>query len=51
MYSFMCQTIPNIFSIFLIYILFTKMTETFGSRDVTDIWGLAYFELKILKDC
>ena len=32
------------------YILFTKIIETFWSRDVTDILVLAHFELKIGKD-
>ena len=35
---------------FPIYILLTKIIETFWSRDVTDIWVLAHFELKIHKD-
>ena len=32
------------------YILFTKGTETFWSRDVTNILVLAQFELKIHND-
>ena len=32
-------------------LLITKIiVETFWSRDVTDIWLLAHFELKIHKD-
>ena len=45
MYDFLCQNVP----IFPMYILFTKITETFWSRDVTDIWVLAHFELKSYK--
>ena len=32
------------------YILFTKIIETFWSRDVTDIQILAHFEFKTLED-
>ena len=46
MYNFLCQNVL----IFLTYILFTKRIETFCSRDVTNIWLLAHFELKIHKD-
>ena len=42
MYDFWCQTVP----IFSICILFTKIIETFWSRDVTDTWVLAHFEIK-----
>ena len=50
---------PNIYNIYIhiyiyiyiciyihTYILLTKITETFWSRDVTDIWVLAHFEPK-----
>ena len=37
----------NIVLIFPIYILFTKIIETFWLRDITDIWVLAQFEPKI----
>ena len=40
MYNFMCQNVL----IFPMYISFTK-TETFWSRDVTNIGVLAHFEL------
>ena len=46
MYNFLCQTVL----VFSIYILFTKRTETFWCRDITNIWILAHFELKIHKD-
>ena len=42
MYDFRCQTVP----IFSICILFTKIIETFWSRDVTDTWVLAHFVIK-----
>ena len=45
MYIFLYQTIL----IFPIYILFTKIIETFWSRNVTDIWALAHFQSKIHK--
>ena len=32
------------------YILFTKRTKTFWSRDATNIWVLAHFEFKTHKD-
>ena len=32
------------------YILFLKRTETFRSRDVTDIWVLVHFEFQTHKD-
>ena len=32
------------------YILFTKGIETIWSREVTKIWVLEHFELKIQKD-
>ena len=44
MYNFLCQTV-----LILIYIFLTKFIETFWSRDVTDIWVLAHFEIKIYK--
>ena len=34
MYNFLCQTV-------LIFPIFTKVTETFWSREVTDIWVLS----------
>ena len=46
MYNFLYQTVP----IFSIYMSFTKVTETFWSRDVTDIQVMAHFEPKIYKD-
>ena len=46
MYTFMCQTIL----IFPKYVLFPKIIDTSWSRDVTDIWALAHFELKTHKD-
>ena len=46
MYDFLCYNVL----IFLIYILFPKMIETFWSRDVTDIRVLAQFEFKAHKD-
>ena len=46
MYNFLCQTVL----IFTVYILFTKIIETFWSRDVADILVLVHFELKIHKD-
>ena len=46
MYDFLRQTVLK----FPIYILFTNIIETFWSRDVTNIWVLAHFELKIHKD-
>ena len=45
MYKFVCQTILML----PIYLSFTKIIETFWSRDVTDIWELAYYELKIYR--
>ena len=45
MYNFLCKTVL----IFTIYTLFTKIIETFWSRDVTNMWVLAHFELKIHK--
>ena len=44
MYNFLCKTV-----LILIYIFLTKFIETFWSRDVTDIWLLAHFEIKIYK--
>ena len=41
--NFLCQTVL----IFPRHIFFTKIIETFWSRDVTDIWVLAHFELRI----
>ena len=46
MYNFMCQNAL----ILRKYILFTKIIETFWSRDVTDILVLAHIEPKIGKD-
>ena len=45
MYNFLCQNVLTC----SIYILFTKIIETFWSRDVTDIWLLAHFEPKSHK--
>ena len=45
MYNFLCQTVL----IFTIYLLFTIKIETFWSRDITDMWFIAHFELKIYK--
>ena len=46
MYNFMCQDAL----ILRMYILFTKIIETFWSGDVTDIQVLTHFEPKIDKD-
>ena len=46
MYNLLCQNVL----VFPIYILFTKIIETFFSREVTDIWVSAYFGLKIHND-
>ena len=46
MYNFLYQTVL----IFPIYALFTKIIETFWSRDVTDIQVSAHFKPKIRKD-
>ena len=43
MYNFLCQNVL----IFPVHILFTKEIKIFWSRDVTNIWALAHFELKI----
>ena len=45
-YNNLCQTVL----IFLKYILFTKIIKTFWSRDITSIWVLTHFELKIHND-
>ena len=46
MYNFLYET----FRIFLISKLFTKIIETFWSRNATGVWVLANFELKIHND-
>ena len=46
--NFSCITY-YIYIYIYIYILFIKITETFWSRDITNIWILANFELKIHK--
>ena len=46
MHNFLCQNVL----IFPMYILITKGIETFWSREVTKIWVLEHFELKIQKD-
>ena len=46
MHNFLCQNVLT----FPMYILFTKGIETIWSREVTKIWVLEHFELKIQKD-